>query len=389
MLDLDSWAKYVLIQQFIDNFDFNSKTQANAVPGSNYAYKDACGRIKAGPLWDFDLAAGVTNDMGGGGMFPGFPGVGGGGGGGFPAHYQTYQEAVEPKHSFYKRLWADPAFKAKFKKLWDAHQNDLKAIPAFIDSISGTLSGVNWGSNKWANNSMNGSATLTQQQHNTEVTNLKTWWNNRLNWFGQQISSFDTSQDITQSPPNCTPSSSSSRPSSNSSSSNTSNATFTVTFSTNSGSAQPVPANQTVAEGSKITQPAPMERQPAGQWTFGGWYKDNNTWQQPWNFDSDVVNANITLYARWLDPQQATGIVMVRQLQPGKSLTAIKNGYVVNAAGKASVIVFNLNGNVIRKAEFNSGNYAVKLDGLPRGMYIVKATFSNGTSPVTLRLPIK
>jgi hypothetical protein len=371
LIDMDSWAKYVLIQQFIDNFDFNNKAQ-NGVPGSNYAYKDACGRIKAGPLWDFDLSAGVTNDMGGGGWGWG----GGGGGAGFPAHYQTYQEAVEPKHNFYKRLWADPVFKAKFKKLWDAHQNDLKAIPAFIDSISGTLNGVNWGSNKWANNQMAGSATLTQQQHNTEVTNLKTWWNNRLNWFGQQITSFNTSQDITQPPLTCTPSSSS-RPSSSSvvasSSSNASSAIFTVSFVTNSTSAQPVPANQTVAQGQKATQPAPMERQSAGQWTFGGWYKDAN-FSSAWNFDSDVVNANTTLYARWLDPQTAPIIT--------------QNGFVMNS-GNVYVTIFNLKGNMVRKQEFTGGNYTIKLDGLPKGMYIVKATFGNGTTPVVLRLPIR
>jgi uncharacterized repeat protein (TIGR02543 family) len=373
MLDLDSWAKYVLIQQFIDNFDFNSKTQTNAVPGSNYAYKDACGRIKAGPLWDFDLSAGVTNNMGGG-MFPGM----GGGGGGFPAHYQTYQEAVEPKHKFYKRLWEDPVFKAKFKKLWDAHQNDLKAIPAFIDSISGTLSGVNWGSNKWANNSMMGSANLTQQQHNTEVSNLKTWWNNRLNWFGGQISGFNTSQDVTQAPLTCQPSSSSNRPSSSSannsapSSSSRSNATFTVTFNANSQSASPAPQAQTVREGEKAARPAAMTRQPEGTWTFMGWFKDAN-FTSGWDFDSDVVSGNITLYAKWADAQEIAPI--------------IKNGLAINAASSVSIAVFSLNGNLVRKQIFSKG-HAIKLDGLPKGMYIVKATFGNGASPVVFRLPV-
>jgi len=199
LIDLEGFAKYVLIQLVMDNFDFNSKTQKGGLPGSNFAYKiDNSSKIQAGPLWDFDLAAGVRNDNNMGG----WPGMGGGTAG-FPAHYQTYQDPVAPtsqdySHAFYKRLWEDPVFKAKYKKNWDKYKSDFQAMSSFIDNIKTQVEGsiTGKGNNTWANNSMMGSGTLTQQQFNTEVSNLKTWWNNRLGYVEQQLASIDTTKDI-------------------------------------------------------------------------------------------------------------------------------------------------------------------------------------------------
>ncbi|MDR2693230.1 MAG: CotH kinase family protein [Chitinispirillales bacterium] len=211
MIDLDSYAKYVLIQLVLDNFDFNSKTQTGGLPGSNYLYRrdsSSSSKIKAGPLWDFDLAAGVRND-GGGFCFSGQqcpPG--------FPQHYQTYQDPVTPtsqnySHAFYKRLWEDKVFKAKYKKLWLKHKSDFQAMSSLIDNIKSQVenSVESKGANAWANNTMMGGGTLTRNQFNTEVTNLKTWLTNRINWVDGQINvnSIDTSWDIQSSPEYPTP----------------------------------------------------------------------------------------------------------------------------------------------------------------------------------------
>ncbi|MDR2582832.1 MAG: CotH kinase family protein [Fibromonadaceae bacterium] len=199
LIDLESYAKYVLIQLVLDNFDFNSKAQTGFLLGSNYLYKiEECDRIKAGPLWDFDLAAGIERMSNGG-----FGGMGGAGS--FPAHYKTYQDSITPTHAFYRRLWEDPVFKAKYKKNWDKYINDFKAMSGFIDNIKsqaeGSIQGN--GTNRWGNNQMSGGANLTTQVFNTEVQNLKTWWNNRINWVDNRLKSYniDTSKDITQNPP--------------------------------------------------------------------------------------------------------------------------------------------------------------------------------------------
>jgi len=212
LIDLESFAKYVLIQLVLDNFDFNSKTQTGGLPGSNYAYRrdsSSATKIKAGPLWDFDLAAGVRNDgggmggWGGGGCYPGQPNCTQAAG--FPSHYQTYQDPVTPtsqdySHPFYKRLWEDKVFKAKYKKLWLKHKSDFQAMSALVDQIKSQIEGSvqGKGTNTWANNSMMGSGTLTTQQFNTEVSGLKTWLNNRINWVDQQINTnaIDVNWDI-------------------------------------------------------------------------------------------------------------------------------------------------------------------------------------------------
>ncbi|MDR2592825.1 MAG: CotH kinase family protein [Chitinispirillales bacterium] len=282
MIDLESWAKYVLIQLFMDNFDFNSKAQTGFLLGSNYCYRidsSRTSRIKAGPLWDFDLAAGLarTAPMGGGGGGWGMPGMGGGGQSSFPAHYQTYQDSIAPTHAFYRRLWDDPAFKAKYYKTWLKHKNDFQAMSQLIDQIKSQVEGSvqGKGANKWANNQMMGSANLTTQQFNTEVQNLKTWWNNRLNWVDQRLRSYniDTTKDVIQSAP-----------------------------------------------------PGP-----------GG---------------STSIASNQAKY--------------------GKGLSVVKNGLKINATSSASIKVFSLTGDIVRRQTLASGSHTVSLGNLPRGMYLVR-----------------
>jgi uncharacterized repeat protein (TIGR02543 family) len=70
---------------------------------------------------------------------------------------------------------------------------------------------------------------------------------------------------------------------------------YTVTFNANGGT--PAPTTPiTVSHGQKITEPAVMGK--AGN-VFNGWYKEA-AFVNRWNFTSDTVTGNITLYARWI-----------------------------------------------------------------------------------------
>ena len=69
---------------------------------------------------------------------------------------------------------------------------------------------------------------------------------------------------------------------------------YTVTFETSGGT--PIPARQTVDHGGTVTEPEGVTF--AGH-TLGGWYTDNHTFANRWNFDADTVISNITLYAKW------------------------------------------------------------------------------------------
>ena len=79
--------------------------------------------------------------------------------------------------------------------------------------------------------------------------------------------------------------------------------TFTVTFDVNNGS--PL-ITQQVAKGQKLTKPNDPVRigseglykdPPPFNDTFEGWYNNGNP--PKWDFDFDVVNADITLLAQW------------------------------------------------------------------------------------------
>ena len=69
---------------------------------------------------------------------------------------------------------------------------------------------------------------------------------------------------------------------------------YTVTFNSNSGTA--VSPITDLLTGSTISAPTAPTRTG---YTFGGWYEDDNTFTDAWNFASDTVTVNTTLYAKW------------------------------------------------------------------------------------------
>ena len=70
---------------------------------------------------------------------------------------------------------------------------------------------------------------------------------------------------------------------------------YTVTFDANGhGTA---PTEQKTSYGGKINEPAAPT---AENYYFRGWFKES-TCENIWDFDSDIVTANITLYAKWSD----------------------------------------------------------------------------------------
>ena len=73
--------------------------------------------------------------------------------------------------------------------------------------------------------------------------------------------------------------------------------TYDVTATFNANGHGTAPNSQTVLNGNKITEPtAPSE----DGYTFGGWYKEAECTNK-WDFGTDVLNDNITLYAKWTE----------------------------------------------------------------------------------------
>lgn len=74
-----------------------------------------------------------------------------------------------------------------------------------------------------------------------------------------------------------------------------------VTF--DAGDGDVLPGSVKVAKGSKVNQPDALY---AG-YELVGWFKDA-AFTQPWNFDIDVVETDITLYAQWWQTPEGTAI---------------------------------------------------------------------------------
>ena len=68
---------------------------------------------------------------------------------------------------------------------------------------------------------------------------------------------------------------------------------YTVTFNSNGGSTV---ESKNVNYNNAVSAPGSPSKEGN---TFGGWYTDNGTFQNSWNFQSDKVVDNMTLYAKW------------------------------------------------------------------------------------------
>jgi hypothetical protein len=179
LMDIRGWAVYTLINLFMDNRDWNTAGDQGGL-GSNFFYKvNKSGKIKAGPLWDLDLAAGSPGVMGG--TF-------------FSSSTTTRNTA--PSHAFYQKLWSDnnSGFLTCYVEAWNANKAMIKAMGesgGFIDQLMNKIAAsVN------GNYAMSGSGggfggasgtTYTETSYKTFVGNMKSWWNTRYTNFDNAV----------------------------------------------------------------------------------------------------------------------------------------------------------------------------------------------------------
>jgi len=106
----------------------------------------------------------------------------------------------------------------------------------------------------------------------------------------------------------------------------------TVTFNADGG--EPAPAQQHILGNKTIAIPPPMGK--AG-YIFTGWYRED-TFNTLWNFDTDTVGGNITLYAKWDVPPTyytVTFITNSSAITPPAPQTIIKDGKITEPLGTA------------------------------------------------------
>lgn len=154
-LDVESFVDWYLINEIAKNNDavFESSCFMNLKPG---------GKLKMGPIWDFDIAFGNIN-------------------------YNNNQvaEGFWVKNSVWiKRLFEDPEFVAAVKTRF-AHFKANK--PALLDNINKKSVMLKWSAwennNKWNTFYNNTNMTYAAMgSYNNEVQYLKDWINKRFDW---------------------------------------------------------------------------------------------------------------------------------------------------------------------------------------------------------------
>jgi len=101
--------------------------------------------------------------------------------------------------------------------------------------------------------------------------------------------------------------------------------TYTVTFDSQGGST--VASATGVSKGAKISAPkAPMRE----GYTFAGWYKEASG-DTEWNFATDTVSANVTLYAKWTEAPVDPDTYTVTFDSQGGSAVASATGVIAGA----------------------------------------------------------
>jgi hypothetical protein len=79
--------------------------------------------------------------------------------------------------------------------------------------------------------------------------------------------------------------------------------------------------------------------------------------------------------------------IILSQAVFSNGLNVMQNAVNLQAAGNATVQIFDLKGNEIRKFSFTKGSYVVSMADLSRGLYLVKA--SSGSWKQTVTVPIR
>ena len=165
-MDMESLAKWYIVNELTMNVDSN-------LHSSCYMYKDAGGKLKMGPLWDFDLGFGnghaITDARIDG----------------------TYLD----NQKWFKDLFYMPEFKAEVKKVWNASKDEISNILAFTDQMAALVNNSQksnykiWsitGYAQWSNNKLS----TSMPNYNDQISYIKNFTRTRINYMDNKISNW-------------------------------------------------------------------------------------------------------------------------------------------------------------------------------------------------------
>ena len=167
IIDVQTFVDFMLMGEFSSNVDIYQY--------STYFHKDRKGKLRAGPIWDYNLAYGHDEF-------------------GSRSRYDVWQfdnnDNIGPK--FWKDLFDTDMFRCYFARRWfevtqEGMPLDYNAICDRLDEINELiLEGVERDNQRW--NRMS--------QHASEIQSMKNWIQQRINWLNNNIGSCDACSNI-------------------------------------------------------------------------------------------------------------------------------------------------------------------------------------------------
>ena len=147
--------------------------------------------------------------------------------------------------------------------------------------------------------------------------------------------------------------------------------TYTISFNSQGGSAV---SDITALYNTKITSPgAPTKT----GYNFAGWYKEAEC-TNAWNFATDLVTNNITLYAKWTGSQTSVTKVAASNLImfPNPACEFIK----IEGEKLKTISIYNLFGMIQKQINLHGEeSININLSNLTTGYYLVKVKTNDGT----------
>ena len=163
-LDVDSFVDYWIVYEALGNYELGN-------PGSVYMHRDAGGRLRAGPCWDFDWVLSRTG-----------------------TDIQALAGTLNTAAIWYERLFRDPAFAEKVRVRFLELRPSLEGVAEYIDSCASLLersAELNFrlwdpAQDRWSNNGLliNGDENL---EFGDAVARLREVWLDRLELIGKLL----------------------------------------------------------------------------------------------------------------------------------------------------------------------------------------------------------
>ena len=167
VIDIPSFVDFMIMAEFTSNVDVYHL--------STFFHKDRCGKLRAGPIWDYNLAFG----------YDAF---------GNRSRYDVWQfdnnDNVGPR--FWKDLFDTDEFRCYLAKRWfelteGGMPLDYDRVCGRIDELDELITeGIARDNQRW--HQMN--------QHDEYVNNMKTWIQQRINWLNSHIGSDQGCSDV-------------------------------------------------------------------------------------------------------------------------------------------------------------------------------------------------